>query len=303
MEDKVKVALSSLSKTEASRHTLAEAIVEWVNPNYIASEVISLFLNTRQLKAGDMLVKKLRKPGIKVRKFVPGTIHLHDEIAVTDRVNYVLDGHVVKVMMNLWDLERGELGSLQDIRQDMTNSLTSFFAGKVFASLATVWNAVNTPDNYTEVSGSLSKAALDNAIDRINYRAGGVKSIVGVKNSLLPITEFAGYSTYDGHKQFSDPILTEALSNGWIGRYRGVSNIVGLDQQWDNPEDDNPLVPENYVLVMGENAGEFVTFGDVMWKDYVDNRPTPPYFTVEAVIQWGLIVDWAENIHVIKIVD
>lgn len=301
MEDKVKLALASLSQTEASRKALAGAIIEWVKPNQIATDVVGLFLNTRQLQAGDMLVKRLRKPGIRVRKYVPGTIHLHDEIAVSDRVNYVLDGHVVKVMVNMWDLERGELGTVQDIRQDMVNSLTKFFAMKVFYALSTVWNSTNTPDNYTEVSGSLSKAALDDAIDRINYRAGSVRAIVGVKNSLLPITEFAGYSTYDGHKQYSDTILTEALSNGWIGRYRGVSNIIGLEQQWDNPEDNTPMIPEQYVLVVGGNAGEFVTFGDVMWKDYVDNRPTPPYFVLEAVVQWGLVVDWAENIFVIKI--
>jgi hypothetical protein len=214
----------------------------------------------------------------------------------------VLEGHIVKVMSNLWDLEKGEIGTVQEIRQEMTSKLVDFYAGKVFSLLSTVWNAANTPDNYAESSTKLTKTALDAAIDRINYRAGGVRAIVGVKNSLLPITEFAGYATYDSHKQMSDPILTEALSEGWIGKYRGVNNIIGLSQTWNNPEDNTALLPENYVLVIGNNAGEFVTFGDPQWKEYTEMAPTPPYFILEACIQTGLIVDAAEAIYIIRLV-
>jgi hypothetical protein len=300
-QETVKKALAELSQTEASRKVLSEAIVEWVKPNHLASDLISLFLNTRTLKEGDFLVKKLREPNIRVRKMVPGTIHLADEITVDDRVNYTLDNHIVKVAMSQWDLERGELGSLQEIRKEMISSLIDFFAGRVFASLSTVWNSTNTPNNYTEVSGDLTKSALDDAIDRINYRTGGVKSIVSVRNNLLPITEFAGYGTYDSTGQFSDEILTESLREGWIGQYRGVDNIVGLRQQWNNPKDDEAMLPEDYVLVIGHNAGEFITYGEPRWKEYTDNEPTPPNFTLEVYQQWGMIVDKAEGIYVIKL--
>lgn len=301
-DEKVKKALASLAKDEASRSELASVIVDWIQPNHLTNDVINLFLDTRQLMPGDILVKKLRKPHMKVRKFVPGTVHLADEIEVTDRVNYVLDGHVVKVMANLWDLERGELGSVSDMRREMTAKFVDFYASKVFGLLSTVWNAENTPNNYAEVSGDLTKTALDNAIDYINYRAGGVRAIVGVKNSLLPITEFAGYGTYDSTGQFSDPILTETLRRGWIGQYRGVDNIVGLSQVWDDPESNTTLVPEDYVLVIGDNAGEFVTFGEPKWKEYTDMEPTPPYFVLEVYQMWGLVVDEAQSMYVIKLV-
>jgi hypothetical protein len=301
-DEQVKTALASLTRDEASRRDLASVIIEWIKPNHLTTDLISLFLDTRSLMPGDMLVKKLRKPNVKVRRFVPGTVHLADEIEVSDRVNYILEGNIVKVMCNLWDLERGEIGTVQEIRQEMTSKLVDFYAGKVFTLLSTVWGATNTPDNYAEVSGDLTKTALDAAIDRINYRAGGVRAIVGVKNSLLPITEFAGYATYDSHKQMSDPILTEALSEGWIGKYRGVNNIVGLSQTWNNPEANTALLPEDYVLVIGNNAGEFVTFGDPQWKEYTMMEPTPPYFVLEAFQSWGLIVDNAEGIYVIRLV-
>lgn len=300
-DEQVKKALASLSRDEASRKELAEVIIDWIKPNHLTTDFVSLFLDTRRLMPGDMLVKKLRKPRVKVRRFVPGTVHLADEIEVTDRVNYVLEGHIVKTMCNLWDLERGEIGTVQEMRAEMTGALVDFYAGQVFSLLTTVWDSTNTPDNYAEVATSLSKTVLDNAIDEINYRTGGVKAIVGVKNTLLPITEFAGYGTYSTREQFSDPILTETLREGWIGQYRGVSNIVGLPQIWDDPEDYNTLVPENSVLVIGHNAGEFVTFGDPQWKEYTDMVPTPPYFVLEAYQQWGLIVDKAEGIYVIRI--
>jgi len=301
MDEKIKLALASLTRTEESRKELAEVITEWFQPNHLTTDLISLFLNTRQLKPGDMLVKKLRKPNTRVRKFVPGTVHLADEVEVTSRVNYVLDGHVVKLMANLWDLERGEIGTVEDMKREMVGALVDFYAGHVFSLLTTVWDSTNTPDNYTEVSGDLTKTALDNAIDYINYKAGGVRSIVSVKRNLLPITEFAGYGTYDSHKQFSDPILTEALREGWIGQYRGVRSIVGLPQMWDNPESDTAMIPEDFVLVIGENAGEFITFGDPVWKEYTDMVPTPPYWVCEAYQQWGLVVDYAEGVYVIHL--
>lgn len=298
----VKKAIASVARTEESRQALASVIIEWVKPNHLTQDLMSIFLDTRQLMPGDILMKKLRKPHIKVRQFVPGTIHLADEIEVTDRLNYVLNSNVIKVMANLWDLERGELGTVSEIRQEMTDKLLDFYVGKVFNLLGTVWDGTNTPDNYAEVSTTLTKAALDDAIDRINYRSGGVKAIVSIKNNLLPITEFAGYGTYDSHKQFSDPILTEALREGWIGQYRGVKNILGLSQVWDNPESNSTMITEDYVLVIGNNAGEFITFGEPKWKDYTDMQPTPPYFVMEVYTSWGLIVDNAEAIYVIKII-
>jgi len=300
--EQVKKALASLSRDEATRHELAEVIIDWIKPNHIPTDLISLFLDTRRLMPGDMLVKKLRKPHIKVRRFVPGTVHLADEIEVTDRINYVLEGHIVKAMCNLWELEKGEIGSVEEIRAEMTGKLVDFYAGKVFALLSTVWTAANTASNYAEVSTSLTKTALDAAIDEINYRTGSVKAIVGLRSKLLPITDFAGYGTYDSATQFSDPILTEALRSGWIGQYRGVTNIIGLPQIWDNPEDNDTMIPEDYILVIGHNAGEFVTFGEPKWKEYTDMVPTPPYFILEAWQQWGLVVDKAEGVYVIKIV-
>lgn len=94
-ELKLKEAFASLVK-EGKREALAQLIVEYVEPQHIATDFIGMLMNTRNLKPGDALVKKVRK-GIKVRTLVPGAIHLASEVTVSDRINYVLDGADVKV--------------------------------------------------------------------------------------------------------------------------------------------------------------------------------------------------------------
>ena len=78
----VKEAIASLMKDKNQRDALAEMIVEYVQPNHITTDFVGMLLNTRNLKPGDSLVKKLRK-GIDVRTLVPGSIPLASEINMT----------------------------------------------------------------------------------------------------------------------------------------------------------------------------------------------------------------------------
>lgn len=95
MEKELQTAVAELLKSN-DRSAVAEMFVEYVQPEHITTDFVGMLLNTRSLKAGDSLVKKLRK-GISVHTFVPGAIHMANEVTVTDRVNYILDGSDVKV--------------------------------------------------------------------------------------------------------------------------------------------------------------------------------------------------------------
>jgi len=90
---------------------------------------------------------------------------LANEITVSDRINYVLDGADVKVTFNEWEMESGELGTVDSIRAEMLAKLRDFYMNKVFTALTTVWTAVNTPNNFTNVGGALTATALKNAIN------------------------------------------------------------------------------------------------------------------------------------------
>ena len=148
-EKQIKQAVASLlqQNTEESKQALAEMLIEYVQPNHIATDFVGMLLNTRRLNPGDSLVKKLRK-GIRVHSLVPGTIHLASEITVTDRVNYALSGSDVKVTWNEWEMENGEIGTVDEISTEMGAKLRDSFQNKVFTALSTIWSAVNTPSNY-----------------------------------------------------------------------------------------------------------------------------------------------------------
>lgn len=295
-EIKFKEALASLLK-DGNKQALAELLVEFVQPQHLTIDFISLLLNTRSLNINDVLVKKIRK-GIRVRTLVPGRIHLASEITVSDRINYVLDGADVKVTYNQWELESGELGSVEEIRREMGLKLRDYYMSKVFLALSTIWSAVNTPSNYTFVGGALTAGVLENAIDTINQTTSGVKAVIGTRAALTPITKFGAFWS-DGTNVADVPEnISEIMRTGFLGRYYGA-RLIALDQQYDNPIDYTPLIPTDKILVIGENVGEFITYGEVKTKEYSDMRPTPPQWYLELYQQFGMIIDRADGIYVI----
>lgn len=168
------------------------------------------------------MVKKVRK-GIEVRKLVPGSIQLMSEITLSDRINYSLEGGDVKVGYNLWELQSGELGTIEEIKAEMRKSLVDYYASRVFASLTSIWTAANAPQNYTDAGGPLTATALKNAIDFINQRVGRVKAVVGSRKALTPVTTFgAGWSLGGGTEWGLDTALNEIYQTGWLGRYYGA---------------------------------------------------------------------------------
>ena len=49
------------------------------------------------------------------------------------------------------------------------------------------------------------------------------------------------------------------------------------------------------------NIGEFITYGGPQYKEYVDNRPTPPYWNYETWIQFGMMLWNARGLTKIKV--
>lgn len=96
---KLKEAIASMAKDKSKREALAQLFVEYINPQHVTTDFVSMLLNTRALKEGDVLVKKVRK-GIDVRTLVPGSIHLASEITLSERATHSLDGLDVKVKYN-----------------------------------------------------------------------------------------------------------------------------------------------------------------------------------------------------------
>jgi hypothetical protein len=88
------------------------------------------------------------------------------------------------------------------------------------------------------------------------------------------------------------------MRTGMLGRYYGAP-LIALDQIWDNPDDYNSLLPTDKILVIGENVGDFITYGEVKQKQWSDMNPTPPQWMLEIYQQFGMIIDNAQGIYVI----
>jgi len=295
---KMEEAIASLMKSN-NREAFAELLVEYVKPEHIATDFVSMLLDSRNLKAGDALVKKMRK-GIEVRTLVPGSIHLASEITVSERMNYILDGADVKVTWNEWELEAGDIGTVEEMRAEMLFKLKDYFQNKVFSALTTIWTAGNTPDNYVSAGGAITETLLKDGIDYINQTVGKVKAVVGVRAALTPITTFGAFWKDTGGTYYHgvDSQLEEVMKTGWLGTYYGA-NIVALDQQHDNPEDYNALLPTDKILIIGDKVGEFITYDVPKWKQWTDMAPTPPQYFVELYQRFGMIIDRAAGIYVI----
>lgn len=297
-EKTLKDAFAALVK-KGEKNALAALLVEYIDGNHLPADIMNLIMPSRSLNEGDTLIKKIRK-GIKVRTLVPGRIHLASELTVSDRINYVLDMADVKVTANEWEIQSGELGTVESIKSEMEAKLRDYYLNKVFLALTTVWSAVNTPSNYVSVGGALTSTVLKNAIDTVNQTTSGVKAVVGTRAALTPITTFgAGWSDGTSTQWHTVPEnVREIMQTGFLGRYYGAP-IIALNQVYDNPEDYNALIPNDKVLVIGENVGEFITFGAAGSKDYDDMRPTPPQHYFEIWQKFGMIIDRADGIVVL----
>lgn len=298
-EKQLKESIATLMRDKGQREKLAQLLIEYVQPHHLTVDFISMLLNSRALKPGDALVKKVRK-GIKVRTLVPGSIHLKDEITVQERMNFILDGADVGITANQWELDSGELGTVASMRAEMEAKLRDYYLGKVFTMLSTVWTVGNTPDNYVEGGSTITNTVLETAIDQINSTGGGVKAVVGSRAAMTPITKFGAFWSDGSNVGYVPERIQEIMSTGMLGNYYGA-RLIALDQEYDNPQDYNKLIPEDIILVLGNKVGEFITYGPVMSKEWTDMRPTPPYWNLELYQQFGLIVDNAIGIYVIHL--
>ncbi len=295
----LKLEMASVMKDPTQRLQLAEMIVEYVDVGHITFDFIGQLLNTRALQPGDMLIKKLRK-GIKVWSHVPGTIPMKSEITVSERLNYVLDYAVTGVTANVQELAQGDLGTVESMRTEMMAKLRDFYVGKVFTALTTIWTTANTGTNYDTVATAIDKTTLDDMIKVIIRQAGNVRAIVGVRDVLQPITEFAGWSTYSSTDMLVQTVGEELARTGWVGSYKGIPLVI-VPLDYDDPESHTLLVPDNKILVIGDKAGEFITYGAPTSQEYTDPRIVPPQWNLNIWQSFGFLIDYASRVGVIKI--
>src|SRR6185369_4080 len=128
-----------------------------------------------------------------VRTMVPGTEHMADQVRPPREVlTYALDTIIAKVRYSIWELQRGELVTIDGLRQEMQNSLVDELVSRFYNLIGSVWNSVDTPNNYTTVATSVTETVLEDMIETVLTQAGNIRAIVGTRRALLPVYKFAG---------------------------------------------------------------------------------------------------------------
>jgi hypothetical protein len=306
-------AIAEVAKTAGNapggKSAFAELLIQMVEPNHIGLDLFSAFMPVRQASLNDVNIKRVRRGKYSVQSMVPGTAHLVSQpTTVQDYHSYVFDRLIGGVRESLWNVQEGSHITVNMMRQQLQLDLTDHLVTRVFNLISSVWNDVNTPSHYVE-GAAITANALDELIENVMYTAGNVRAIIGTRRALRPLYEFAGWREYayvSGSGSIAYPIsdkLMEYLNTNRVTAYKGVP-VIELPQVFANqlPNLRQPLIPEDKITLVGENAGEILMYGDTTFQEHVDNTIQPPDYVLHAYMQYGMVVDMPENIGIFKIV-
>ena len=309
--DELKAAIAEVAVSAGNgngKSAYAELITTLVQPKHITLEVFKMFMDTEERKPGDYFARKIRKGKFRARSMVPGAQHLTDAIIYNSQFQYVFDRMIAGTAMNIMEIRNGELGTVEEIKSEVSKDLIDEVCAKVFNLLTTVWSVTNTPSNYINATSTgLTSTALDVAMENTIEKAGNIKAIVGTRRALLPLYSFAGYhevagtgANTNGIMPLND-VLMERFNTGKVSSYNNAT-VVEMPQILENrlPLINRKLVRDDVVLVIGENPGKLVTFGEAEEQEYNDYTKQPYDWQYHTWINFGILIDRPEYITIIK---
>lgn len=310
MDEKLLKALAEEMKNAGTsphgRSAFAEMLVELTEPGHLALETFNAFMPTTTANAGDVLVKRVRRGRYAVQSMVPGTAHLVSQVTFQDTHQWTFDRLVAGVRESTWNLRAGSLVTVESLRSQLRADVIDSVVGKVFNLLTTVWNSTDTPSNYAQTA-ALTDSTLKAIFENVTEKAGGVRAIVGTRRALLPIYEFAGFREYTPTAGtvagFDLPeVLLEYFRSGRIASYKGAP-LIELGQVYRNtlPGLRNKMVPDDKIVVIGQDAGEIKLYEDFQYQDYTDMTVQPADYVLHGWQSYGLMVEDPEMIGVIKL--
>jgi len=317
-----RTALASLAK--ADRRAFAEIITEYIDPIYLTLDLAGQFMGTREIKLGDIYVKQFRGK-YHVQQIVPGQITLGEQVTIKNKaMSYNLDILSAGAKYNELEMQNGGPAfKPETVRSDVKAALQEKLTMRMWNALGNVWTTANAASltitgsgtsNFIDAAGPLTATSLDDAIDHVNYWTPGVRTIIGTEQALAPLSTFGQYKMISGN--LADQYVTtngqpsytfdnvSPYGNGSkaVESYRGVNNIVRVKQIFDDSEyPPRPLLPTNFVLVVGEDIGEFITYGGPQVKEWTDMEPTPPYWNYATWVQFGMALWNAKGLVKIKV--
>ena len=310
-KDELKVAVAERAKRagEQGYRGFSEILREVIEPNHVTMDVFSRFMRTRRLNPGDQVARRVRKGRYRARTMVPGSQHLTDATYYNWQFTYLFDRLIAGTSMNMMEVRAGELGTVEEIKRNVRADLVDETVARVFNLITTVWSAANTPSNYIDASSTgLTSTVLDTAMENTIEKSGDVRAIVGTRRALLPLFSFAGYkevllsdtSTYQALPL--DEVLMERFRTGSVSSYNGAP-VIAVPQILANslPTITRKLIRDDIVMVIGDDAGEIVQYGDAEDQEHLDTSKQPADWQYHVWQSWGILIDKPEAITLIKV--
>jgi hypothetical protein len=295
--------------TPGGKSAFAEMLVQLIEPEFLSLDIFNAFMPTRQVNVGDPTIRRLRRGKYSVQSMVAGTQHLVSQpTTVSDFHSFVFDQLIGGVRESLMNVQEGSHITVDMMRKQLQNDIIETLVARVFNLLTSTWTTAATPSHYVETN-KIKYTELDQLIENVMYTAGDVKAIVGVRRAIRPIYEFSGFREYSyigGGSNIAYPVpekLIEFLNTNRVTTYKGIP-IIETPQVFRNqlPTPREPLLPEDQILVIGQNAGEILLYGGVEYQEHTDTTIQPADYVLHAWQKYGLVVDMPENIGVIKVV-
>lgn len=286
----------------------AQLITERVDPRHLTMDILDAFLPVSTWNQGDYIARKMRKGRFRARTQVDGAQHLTDVPIWNAQFAYFIDSLISGFTMNVVEIEKGELGTLDELKREVRLDLFDEIISKMFNLLTSVWSATNTPNNFTNATSTgLTATALDNAMENTIELAGSVKAIVGTRRSLLPLYGFAGYREFvlsDTTTRVAlrmEPVLLERYRTGRVSSYNGAP-VIEIPQVLEKrlPQVNRKLIRDDLVIVVGEDAGKAYLMGDLMTQDMTDLTKQPPDYSYWNWQKYSILIDRPELIHIIE---
>lgn len=281
--------IAKMGSTQEGRQELAEIVKLALEDTYNSFNIIPLLFETKHFKLGEKPMFKTHKKGIVAywtapNAYVPMSRNYETEIFMQ------FEGLGVRPECYLSDLKTGRVDSFGSLIKDGKEAIELAILKRVYELLAQVYNETGVAkENYT-ATNSLTKEALDKAINKVRKKVGGAPTIIADYDLCTLIEGFEG---------FTEIALEEIRTFGLLGKYRGC-NIVYLPEIVD-PVTQESIVPTDKLFVVGRKigyAGDYAEM-DMMQDTFMDDKS----WQVRIDKECGMCVTRPEGIHVIEVTD
>lgn len=293
-----------------ARLAYSQIVYQTIKPTYLTLSVFEQFLDTgSDLEALRNYKAQIGRYG--VEKMTPGTAHntqrrspMITELRVFDRI-------IAGASRSTWELQSGDVGTTNEIINELSQACVHAVVMEVYKILGSVYNSVDTPDNYLDQTATgITEAGLDTMIDNVLEYSSRVKAILGTRKALQPLYKFAqirefvlsaGGSGTPDRTAFATPALVEYFNTHRVSSIYGIP-IIELPNYRDNalPRLDAKLLDMNKVIVIGDTAGK-VAIGNEGSQSYFNYEVQPADWYQHIWYDYGVVIDDPRKIGIIKV--